>query len=114
MVDTFDKMMTSVGDILEYQAGDGDDYGRRPKANYTTFMAGVACRVSIITTRGTQTLQERGQTTIIRKAYMRPQAQPITDEQFLRVSGIIYRITQVDNPGLLNHHLELWLTEIEK
>jgi hypothetical protein len=125
MIDPFDALLISSATILVRDAGETADAYGTSDPTFTNATPGgiytnpVACRVSLGKGRAKQFKADKKVAINFREIFMRPwfdaNGNPISTNHWLQISGVdgtnrLYQIFQVDNPGGMGHHFEVWAT----
>ena len=123
MIDPFDALIVSSATVLVRDASDSADaYGTSspsfsnatPGTNYVN---PLACRVSLGKGRAKEFKDIKKVAINYREIFIRPwydsNGNPISPHHWLQITGVdgtntLYQIFQVDNPGGMGHHFELW------
>jgi hypothetical protein len=112
MVDAFDATLNKVASIQAHVAG-SDDYGSQG-STLVTLATGVPVRVSLGRGRAHEFKADKQFALNYREVFMRPwydsNGNLLSRLNWLLIDGELYNVYQVDNPGGLNHHLEVWCT----
>lgn len=114
MKDAFDAALTKLADVLERGHGAADDYGVSAVTFTTVSPAQVPCRVSLGKGRAKESKAGTKTARNYRCVFMRPVSNlsgtyaTLNHDHWLRIDGQLYDIFQIDNPGDMDHHLEVW------
>ena len=129
MQDAFDAQLNQTCNIMVRNQGAGNSYGVS-SPNFVTIATGVLCRVALGRGRAKEWKEQKKIAKNYRIVYMRPwyadqapdgsflrnhvvggttyNTQPLTHDHWLQFIGQNYDIMQVENPGEVDHHLEVY------
>lgn len=125
MSEPFDDLLISSATILIRDASATADAYGTSDPSFTSATPGVgyvnpaACRVSLGKGRAKQFKDEKKVALNYRSIFMRPwydaAGKPLSSNNWLRITGvdgtnILYQVFQVDNPGGMGHHFEVFCT----
>lgn len=129
MQDAFDSSLKQVCSIMVRDVGAGNSYGVSSPA-FVTLATNVPCRVALGRGRAKEYKAEKKTSRNYRIVYMRPwyadqapdgsnlrnhvvggttyNTQPLTHDHWIQFAGQNYDAYQVENPGEIDHHLEVY------
>jgi hypothetical protein len=110
MTEAFDLELNKTADVLMRPSG-GDTYGAQSN-NLVKVGTAVPCRVSLGKGRPHEAKTPLKSAKNYREVFMRPfvdaNGNALSHKNWLQIEGLFYDILQVDDPGGLGHHLEVW------
>jgi hypothetical protein len=117
--DAFDQSLTAVCSVMVRDAGVTCDAYGTADPTFTTLATGIPCRVSLGKGRAREWKSGKKIAVNYKCVFMRPFFEPISGlplgpHHWLQVTSAEYatpqnyQIFQIDDPGLLQHHLEVW------
>lgn len=104
--DPFDTLLISTAIITRRVAGSSTaNYGQKTSATPTTVATGVKCRVCGLS--GREWKYDKKAEVATAMVYLRvPTTWDLRIKDWIQVGNTKYNVTDVQNPSLLDHHLE--------
>lgn len=109
LADRFDSLLISLCSILIKGNGPVDAYNVESQT-LSTVATDVRCRVSMLT--GREWKQGKKVSVNTKKIFMRPFT-GLTPHHLIQVEDVVYDIIDIENPSLLDHHLEILVEEVK-
>lgn len=107
--DQFDSLLNATCSILIKGSAGVDIYNVESQA-LSPVATDVRCCVSTLT--GKEWKQGKKVSVNTKKIYMRP-FPGLTEHHWIQVGNVIYDITDIENPHLLDHHFEILVEEVK-
>lgn len=112
MSDAFDDMLTDQCDVFVRSTSGGDKYGVANAAFIQVNASPVPCYASLGKGRAKEWKQDLKIAKNYKCVFMRPfvdtNGKALSHEHWLKINGQMYDVFQIDDPGLLGDHLEVW------